>query len=197
MPKIFSETGRESIRCRLLEIGKNMLLQHSCQQITVDEIVLQANIAKGTFYNFFPSKNGYLKAIIQSVNEEDRKNLEALFSGGKPNRGAVRKYLLHRFADGYTLYDYFSPEELRSIQGRFPTEGENPESSQFLTCLLSDQKLDSTARAVIVNLYNVLAMTATQLHKLQVGGKEETMGILSDALLDQIYGRENVYDPIL
>lgn len=190
MPKIFSPEDRRTIENHLLEIGKGKLLHSSCQQISVDLIAMEAGIAKGTFYSFFESKNQYLKAIVDDINEDQRRELEQLFSQGLPGRDQVRQYLIRRFAEGYTLYDYFTVEELRRIFRTFPTEGESPESSRFLLTLLQDPQPDPTNQAVVVNLYNVLAMTATQLHKLQVGGKRETLEVLVEALLDQIYGRE-------
>lgn len=90
MPKISTESDRKSIREHLLEIGKSFLEDKSCLHISVEEAAAQAGIAKGTFYNFFDSKEAYFKAIVDDINEEDRLALEKLFASGTPERQAVR-----------------------------------------------------------------------------------------------------------
>ena len=59
MPKIFSEKDREIIRNKLLEIGQESLKQKNYRDISLDDVTAKAGIAKGTFYNFFPSKELY------------------------------------------------------------------------------------------------------------------------------------------
>lgn len=65
MPKIFSEKDRQIIRDKLLEIGQESLKQKSYRDISLDEVTAKAGIAKGTFYNFFSSKELYFYEIMQ------------------------------------------------------------------------------------------------------------------------------------
>lgn len=56
MPKSFSDTEREYIKKRLVEVAEECLLQYGLKKTTVDEIVQRAKIPKGTFYLFYASK---------------------------------------------------------------------------------------------------------------------------------------------
>ena len=189
MPKIFSQEDRTVIREHLLAIGLQMLEEMPCQRISVDAVAAQAGIAKGTFYNFFPSKDRFFYAIAEKLMEEDRRQLEALLQNSPAGRERVGQYLRQRYLSGRNLYDYFTMEDLRRIMRTFPTEGDQPESSRFVEKLLAREPVRRECRPeVAVNLMNVLAMTATQLHKLQVGGKEETLEVLIDSILCYIYG---------
>lgn len=56
MPKSFSDTEREYIKKRLVEVAEECLLQYGLKKTTVDEIVQRTKIPKGTFYLFYASK---------------------------------------------------------------------------------------------------------------------------------------------
>ncbi len=56
---IKSDTEKQMQKKYLLEIGKVLLLQYGIKKTTVDDIVNEANIAKGTFYLYFKSKEDF------------------------------------------------------------------------------------------------------------------------------------------
>ena len=72
MPKIFSDTDRTNIRESLLVIGRKALEKNSYKNISVADIATDAGIAKGTFYNFFPSKEVFFYEIMLQIRDENR-----------------------------------------------------------------------------------------------------------------------------
>ena len=56
MPRAFTKSEREEIKHKLQEVAKQLLLHHAMNKISVDEIVGQTMISKGTFYLFYKSK---------------------------------------------------------------------------------------------------------------------------------------------
>jgi AcrR family transcriptional regulator len=56
MPRIFSTEDREAIRRTLIEAGRKHFLRYGLRRTKVEELARAAGIAKGTFYNFFESK---------------------------------------------------------------------------------------------------------------------------------------------
>lgn len=64
MPKSYSEQEREYIRKRLKDKAAKCLATYGVRRTTVDEIVKRTNIAKGTFYLFYQSKEQLLFEVI-------------------------------------------------------------------------------------------------------------------------------------
>lgn len=56
MPRAFTEQERHEVKQKLQEVAKQLLLHHTMNKISVDDLVDQAKIAKGTFYLFYKSK---------------------------------------------------------------------------------------------------------------------------------------------
>lgn len=56
MPRAFNENERKEIKQKLQETAEYFLLHHSMNKISVDDLINEAKIAKGTFYTFYDSK---------------------------------------------------------------------------------------------------------------------------------------------
>ena len=75
MPANFTEEQRQNIREKLITIGYELIREIGLKKMKVSVIAQQADIATGTFYHFFDSKEAYVQALIE---EQDRKMQEAL-----------------------------------------------------------------------------------------------------------------------
>ena len=78
MPSIFSQEDKERIRTQLLAEGREMMLERGITKMNIDELAESARIAKGTFYNFFPSKQDFILEIIHSYQDGKLVQLEQL-----------------------------------------------------------------------------------------------------------------------
>ena len=58
----------------LLQIAYRMFIQKGYEETSIDEIIAEAHIAKGTYYYHFPSKEATLEAVIDMMikNEVER-----------------------------------------------------------------------------------------------------------------------------
>lgn len=59
MPANFTEKQREQIRKKLLGIGYDMIREIGLKRMKVSMIAERADIATGTFYHFFDSKESF------------------------------------------------------------------------------------------------------------------------------------------
>lgn len=58
----------------LLEIAYRLFIQKGYEKTSIDEIIKEAKIAKGTYYYYFPSKEATLEAVIDMmINKEVEK----------------------------------------------------------------------------------------------------------------------------
>lgn len=61
----FTEEQQNEIREKLFRAGIKYLKTYGVQKITVDKLVAAAGIAKGSFYNFYKSKEEFLFALSE------------------------------------------------------------------------------------------------------------------------------------
>ena len=78
MPPIFSQEDKQRIRTQLLSEGKKMMLERGITKTNIDELAEGAKIAKGTFYNFFSSKQDFILQIIHNYQDEKLVQLKKL-----------------------------------------------------------------------------------------------------------------------
>ena len=61
----------EKRKLELLKIAYDMFLSRGYENTSVDEIIARAQIAKGTFYYYFPSKEQLLEDVIEMMIESE------------------------------------------------------------------------------------------------------------------------------
>lgn len=70
MPIPFDESQQEQIKEQLFLSGIKLLKEYGVQRTTVDKLTKECGIAKGSFYLFYESKEEYIIALSNYVNEK-------------------------------------------------------------------------------------------------------------------------------
>lgn len=73
MAKHFSESEKQIIKSRILEDGKELFKQNGIKKTSIDKLVEKVGIAKGSFYNFYASKEAMIYELILKVETEMQK----------------------------------------------------------------------------------------------------------------------------
>jgi len=89
MPKV-SEEHRRARRQRILEAARTCLERNGYHEVTTREVVAEAGVSTGTFYNYFPSKEHLYAALAEQALGADL----AAALGGAP-RAETGPGLLH------------------------------------------------------------------------------------------------------
>jgi len=90
MPRAFTEEERTRIRNSLIDAGRTCFLKYGIRKTTIDDLVTLAGIAKGSFYQFFKSKeNLYLELFMQEVPAMMARLHSASFGSTKVARDAL------------------------------------------------------------------------------------------------------------
>lgn len=192
MPKIFNEQEREVIRCKLLDAGIEILAKKRYRDIAIDEITAEVGIAKGTFYNFFPSKEVFFYEIMQLIKERNRDSLKNLICGEQPTKEDVINCLYYRYTQLKTVYDYFTPEEMKLIVRKLPngdSQNDSVEFAEFICKHLTEIGADKQA-AVIVDMCNMLALAASNRSLFEPDGYEQAIRIFCNAMAEYIFGKK-------
>jgi AcrR family transcriptional regulator len=86
MPKVSPE-HRESVRRRILDAAMVCLRRNDFQDVTTREVLAEAGLSVGTFYNYFPSKEHLYEALAEEALAQDISGL--MRSGGEGQSIAV------------------------------------------------------------------------------------------------------------
>lgn len=126
MPRPLTPAQRQRIHARLLEAGRRRFARAGIRKTTVAELAGDAGIGKGTFYQFFPSKEALFFILQEEAEAEARvellRQVEAL--EGRP-REQLRRYLEAQFevlAEHPLLSWLADPDELASLLRALPPE---------------------------------------------------------------------------
>ena len=68
----------------LLKIAYRMFIQKGYEETSIDEIIAEAHIAKGTYYYYFPSKEATLEEVINMMINDEVERAKAVLSAPIP-----------------------------------------------------------------------------------------------------------------
>ena len=74
----------EKRKLELLKIAYDMFLSRGYENTSVDEIIAEAQIAKGTYYYYFPSKEKMLEDVIEMMIESEKENAKQIIGSDIP-----------------------------------------------------------------------------------------------------------------
>jgi TetR/AcrR family transcriptional repressor of nem operon len=77
---------------KLLRVALRLIWEASYGSVSVDEICKQAGVKKGSFYYFFPSKSDLTIAALEAHWQEQRADLDPLFSPQTPPLARLAAY---------------------------------------------------------------------------------------------------------
>lgn len=134
MPAIFNEESRNDIRNKMLTNGFYSIKYKGYKKTSIEEIAKQSGIAKGTFYNFFQSKENFVVEIIKNRNNEILKNIEDYCRNRIiDTRSSVFEFITFIFSEeNENLYSYLTFHEIRQIINKCPAFIAPDESAQMM-----------------------------------------------------------------
>lgn len=77
-------TKGEKRKQELLNIAYQMFIQKGYEETSIDEIIAEAHIAKGTYYYYFPSKEATLEAVIDMMITNEAQRAKEILSAPLP-----------------------------------------------------------------------------------------------------------------
>jgi AcrR family transcriptional regulator len=80
------ERKKEETRERIFREAVRLFSRRGFENTTIDEITERADVAKGTFFNYFPRKEAVLAFLSEQRLEQVEAGAESIFSAPKPAR---------------------------------------------------------------------------------------------------------------
>jgi len=122
MPKTFSLHEREAIKTAMHNTVLGLLKKKSIRQITVDDIAMGANIAKGSFYSFYKTREDFLWETFRKDEQTMYDKLAQILSEEMTDRHATAKRIFEAYLSMSTVLFYVSDADYEYITRKLPPE---------------------------------------------------------------------------
>ena len=144
MPRALTEAERAAVEDRLLTRGRDRFVRFGLAKTTVEALASDAGIGKGSFYQFFPSKEALFVAISQREEQAFRDELLEELDGIDQSREAVMALLrapTRRLTRHPFLKMLLDPDTISALSLRLPAEALEANEAgdrEFFVALASD-----------------------------------------------------------
>ena len=107
------ERNRQKVTERIVAAAMELFKAHGCQQTTMDDIAIKAEISRGTLFNYFPSKDALLLPWGQEILEEYVKPQLAAYLETNPQTIDVLRFLFANMGENVRA----APDLIRAFVG--------------------------------------------------------------------------------
>jgi len=125
------ERKKEETRQKIFKAAVRLFRERGFEATTVDEITERADVARGTFFNYFPRKDAVLAYLSEQRLVDAEENAAAIFDEKKPAREKLIRIYAHaasayeedrelsRFVVNELMARAFAPSEENSLGQRW------------------------------------------------------------------------------
>jgi len=187
------EKKKIETKSRIFEVSGRLFKEKGFENTTVDEITKEAGIAKGTFFNYFPTKEALLMYFGEQKDELIYNLIENETKRDAPTKEKIKNFLVH-LAESYekdkelTKLLIFEYRRYIGYSGLRP--GEDKSRSHRLSTILHDLLKVGVENGEVSNDIKLTkaaeVLTAVYFHSLITWLKSETAFSFSKDLSGKI-----------
>lgn len=139
MPR-FTDAKRERVRETLHETGRELFGRHGLRKTTIEELTEPAEIATGTFYQFYDSKEElYIEILKEYSREFGPRLLRNSFEAHDDPEDAIEaflKLLTNEFESNPLIHQVIVEDEFNRIKAQYAEQKREAEREHDVTYLL-------------------------------------------------------------
>ena len=193
MATAFTTEEKEVIRKKLHEVAKECLQRYGVKKTTVDQMAAMVDISKGSFYNFYPSKEMLFFAVLEEYQIDVMNRLtEQLGMETKIDTNRLVELLYDLYQDfRYSfMYTIFKNHEMELLVRKLPKEtitNHHLIDDRMVKKIVSRINIRENVSVEIVSaLFRTIAMTI--LHIEEIGEKQfdTTLKLVIQGVVEQI-----------
>ena len=177
MATAFTTEEKEVIRKKLHKVAKECLQRYGVKKTTVDQMAAMVDISKGSFYNFYSSKEMLFFAVLEEYQIDVMNRLtEQLDMEAKIDTSRLVE-LLYDFYQGFRysfMYTIFKNNEMELLIRKLPKEAITNHhliDDRMVKKIVSRINIKENVSVEIVSaLFRTIAMTI--LHIEEIGEKQ-------------------------
>lgn len=193
MATAFTTEEKEVIRKKLHEVAKECLQRYGVKKTTVDQMAAMVDISKGSFYNFYPSKEMLFFAVLEEYQIDVMNRLtEQLGMETKIDTNRLVELLYDFYQDfRYSfMYTIFKNHEMELLIRKLPKEAITNHhliDDRMVKEIVSRINIRENVSLEIVSaLFRTIAMTILHIEEI---GEEEfdiTLKLVIQGVVEQI-----------
>ena len=193
MATAFTSEEKEVIRKKLHKVAKECLQRYGVKKTTVDQIAVMVDISKGSFYNFYSSKEMLFFAVLEEYQIDVTNHLtEQLGMETKIYTNRLVELLYDFYQDfRYSfMYTIFKNHEMELLLRKLPKEvitNHHLIDDRMVKKIVSRINIRENVSVEIVSaLFRTIAMTI--LHIEEIGEKQfdTTLKLVIQGVVEQI-----------
>ena len=193
MATAFTDEEKEVIRKRLHKVAKECLQRYGVKKTTVDQMAAMTDISKGSFYNFYSSKEMLFFAVLEEYQIDVMDRLtEQLDMEAKIDTNHLVQLLYDFYQDfRYSfVYTIFKNHEMELLLRKLPKEAITNHhliDDRMVKKIVSRINIRENVSVEIVSaLFRTIAMTI--LHIEEIGEKQfdTTLKLVIQGVVEQI-----------
>ena len=193
MATAFTSEEKEVIRKKLHKVAKECLQRYGVKKTTVDQMAAMVDISKGSFYNFYSSKEMLFFAVLEEYQIDVMNRLtEQLDMEAKIDTNRLVQLLYDFYQDfRYSfMYTIFKNHEMELLVRKLPKEAITNHhliDDRMVKKIVSRINIRENVSVEIVSaLFRTIAMTI--LHIEEIGEKQfdTTLKLVIQGVVEQI-----------
>lgn len=193
MATAFTSEEKEVIRKKLHKVAKECLQRYGVKKTTVDQMAAMADISKGSFYNFYSSKEMLFFTVLEEYQIDVMNRLtEQLGMEAKIDTNRLVQLLYDFYQDfRYSfMYTIFKNHEMELLIRKLPKEvitNHHLIDDRMVKKIVSRINIRENVSVEIVSaLFRTIAMTI--LHIEEIGEKQfdTTLKLVIQGVVEQI-----------
>lgn len=193
MATAFTSEEKEVIRKKLHKVAKECLQRYGVKKTTVDQMAAMTDISKGSFYNFYSSKEMLFFAVLEEYQIDVMDRLtEQLDMEAKIDTNHLVQLLYDFYQDfRYSfVYTIFKNHEMELLVRKLPKEvitNHHLIDDRMVKKIVSRINIRENVSVEIVSaLFRTIAMTI--LHIKEIGEKQfdTTLKLVIQGIVEQI-----------
>ena len=191
MPKAFSEHEREIVKEAMLNVSAALIRKKGIRQVTVEDITRGANIAKGSFYAFFQSRETLFWNIIKLEEKQLLDKISSVAAEDIDIKTKVQRIFYDLFLHDGCLVFYLTQEDTEYITRKLPPEliqADMENGQDIIRTLLSMCKLDESQESIEIMMsmiHSLQYVASSELLKVDTARKK-MLSILVEAFADYL-----------
>ena len=193
MATAFTTEEKEVIRKKLHKVAKECLQRYGVKKTTVDQMAAMVDISKGSFYNFYSSKEMLFFAVLEEYQIDVMDRLtEQLDMEAKIDTNRLVELLYDFYQDfRYSfMYTIFKNHEMELLVRKLPKEAITNHhliDDRMVKKIVSRINIRENVSVEIVSaLFRTIAMTILHIEEIGEEQFDTTLKLVIQGIVEQI-----------
>ena len=193
MATAFTTEEKEIIRKKLHKVAKECLQRYGVKKTTVDQMAAMVDISKGSFYNFYSSKEMLFFAVLEEYQIDVMDRLtEQLDMEAKIDTNRLVQLLYDFYQDfRYSfMYTIFKNHEMELLVRKLPKEvitNHHLIDDRMVKKIVSRINIRENVSVEIVSaLFRTIAMTILHIEEIGEEQFDTTLKLVIQGIVEQI-----------